>query len=163
VEIREATDADWPRIWPFWHEIIAAGDTYDWDPETDEPTARGYWMQRPPGRTFVAADGKDGEIAGTYKMGPNRAKLGDHIANTSYMVDPARHGKGVGRKLVEHSIEQCRSDGYRAIVFNAVIETNVYAVKLYLDLGFEIIGTIPAGFRHPTRGFVGYHIMHLKL
>jgi ribosomal protein S18 acetylase RimI-like enzyme len=162
VEIRAAEDGDWAAIWPFWHEIIAAGETYDWDPETDEPTARGYWMMRPPGRTFVAV-ADDGEIVGTYKMGPNRAKLGDHIANISYLVDPSRHGQGIGRQLVAHSIDQCTRDGYRAIVFNAVIETNVYAVKLYLDFGFEIIGTIPEGFRHASQGLVGYHIMYRKL
>ncbi|MET9872084.1 GNAT family N-acetyltransferase, partial [Streptomyces sp. NPDC006386] len=26
--IREATADDWPRIWPFWHRIVAAGETY---------------------------------------------------------------------------------------------------------------------------------------
>lgn len=161
MEIRAARADDWTAIWPFWHEIVAAGTTYDWDPETDEPTARSMWMQQPPGRTFVAE--LDGEIVGTSKLGPNRALLGDHIANASYMVAPERSGKGIGRALVEHSIAQCRADGYDAIQFNAVAATNVHAVRLYRDLGFEIIGTVPEAFRHPTEGKVGLHIMYLRL
>lgn len=47
--------------------------------------------------------------------------------------------------------------------FNAVVETNTNAVKLYRSLGFEIIGTLPEGFRHPEHGYVGLHIMHKSL
>ncbi|MFE5149927.1 GNAT family N-acetyltransferase, partial [Streptomyces cyaneofuscatus] len=38
--IREATAGDWPHIWPFWHRIVAAGETYAWDPDTSEEDAR---------------------------------------------------------------------------------------------------------------------------
>jgi hypothetical protein len=44
--------------------------------------------------------------------------------------------------------------------FNAVVETNP-AVAFYLRLGFEIIGTVPNAFRHPTQGLVGLHVMYL--
>lgn len=47
--------------------------------------------------------------------------------------------------------------------FNAVVETNHYAVRLYRSLGFEILGTLPEGFNHPKHGFVGLHIMHRAL
>lgn len=47
--------------------------------------------------------------------------------------------------------------------FNAVVETNTAAVKLYRSLGFDILGTLPEGFDHPTEGFVGLHIMHRRL
>ena len=47
--------------------------------------------------------------------------------------------------------------------FNAVVETNVRAVALWQSLGFEIIGTAPEAFRHPTEGYVGLHIMYRAL
>ena len=31
------------------------------------------------------------------------------------------------------------------------------------SLGFEILGTLPEGFLHPSKGYVGLHIMHRKL
>ena len=47
--------------------------------------------------------------------------------------------------------------------FNAVVETNIMAVALWRSLGFEVLGTLPEGFRHPTKGYVGLHIMHRRL
>ncbi len=79
------------------------------------------------------------------------------------MVDPAARGKGVGRQLGEHVVEWARAEGYRSIQFNAVVETNTSAVKLWQDLGFQIIGTVPEAFDHRVHGLVGLHVMHLQL
>jgi ribosomal protein S18 acetylase RimI-like enzyme len=78
------------------------------------------------------------------------------------MVDPGHAGRGVGRRLAEHVIDEARRDGYRSMVFNAVVETNP-AVALWRSLGFEIIGTVPEAFDHPVHGPVGLHVMHRKL
>jgi hypothetical protein len=45
----------------------------------------------------------------------------------------------------------------------AVVETNTAAVRLWTDLGFVVDGTVPGAFRHPTRGYVGLHVMYLPL
>ncbi|MCO5990807.1 GNAT family N-acetyltransferase [Actinoallomurus spadix] len=79
------------------------------------------------------------------------------------MVDPAHSGRGVGRALCEYTLEWARAAGFRAMQFNAVVETNAPAVALYRSLGFEIVGTVPQGFRHPAKGYVGLHIMHRPL
>ena len=34
MQIREATADDWPGIWPFWHRVVATGETYTWDGPT---------------------------------------------------------------------------------------------------------------------------------
>jgi hypothetical protein len=36
-------------------------------------------------------------------------------------------------------------------------------VRLWQSLGFVVIGTVPEAFAHPTRGYVGLHIMHRPL
>jgi ribosomal protein S18 acetylase RimI-like enzyme len=106
----------------------------------------------------------DGDtVIGTAKMGPNHRGPAAHIASASFMVDPAHGGRGVGRALGQHVVDQARADGYRAIQFNAVVETNTVAVKLWRSLGFEIIATLPEGFHHATKGYVGLHIMFLRL
>jgi ribosomal protein S18 acetylase RimI-like enzyme len=79
------------------------------------------------------------------------------------MVDPAHFGRGAGRALGEHVIARAREDGYRAIVFNAVVESNARAVALWRSLGFEVVGTVPDGFQHPVLGYVGLYVMHLRL
>lgn len=69
----------------------------------------------------------------------------------------------MGRALCEDSLEWVRAAGFRAMVFNAVVETNVRAVRLYESLGFTVLGTVPEGFSHPTEGYVGLHMMHRAL
>ena len=54
MEVRGATDGDWEAIWPFFREIVRAGETYAYDPEITESDARELWMVGPPGVTFVA-------------------------------------------------------------------------------------------------------------
>lgn len=163
MRIREATDADWPAIWPFLREIVAARETYAYDPRMDEPTARAVWMAlAPPRRTVVAVDA-DGAVLGSATMGPNREGPGAHVATASFMVDPARARTGVGRALGEHVITWAGSRGFRAIQFNAVVETNTGAVALWQALGFRIIGTVPEAFRSPAHGYVGLHVMWRRL
>jgi ribosomal protein S18 acetylase RimI-like enzyme len=69
----------------------------------------------------------------------------------------------VGRALCRHVLDQARADGYRAMQFNAVVETNTPAIRLWRSSGFQILATVPEAFRHPVRGYVGLHIMHLTL
>jgi ribosomal protein S18 acetylase RimI-like enzyme len=161
LAIRRATDGDWPQIWPIFREITVAGDTFVYDPQTDEATARGWWLAPLPSQTWLAADGD--AVLGFYLLGPNHGGPGAHIANASYMVGAPARGQGIGRRLVEHSLGQARAAGYLGVQFNAVAASNGYAIKLYQDLGFETIGTVPAGFRHPEQGLVDLLIMFRPL
>lgn len=159
--IRPAQSDDWPRIWPIYAQIVAAGETYAYpEPPTPE-IARSLWMEEPPGHTVVAVE--DDTVLGSAKMGPNRAGRGAHVATASFMVDPAHQGKGVGRALGEYAIRWARDAGYRSMQFNAVVETNAAAVRLWQSLGFQILATIPEAFDHPRYGLVGLHVMFQRL
>jgi L-amino acid N-acyltransferase YncA len=159
VLIRDAQPADWPRIWPFLHRIVAAGETYTWDPATPEETARELWMS-PVARVFVVEE--DNRLLASAFVKPNYGGAGRHVANAGFMVDPGHAGRGIGRRLAEHVLAEARRDGYLAMVFNAVVEINP-ALGLWRSLGFEVIGTIPEAFRHPVAGLVGLHVMYRKL
>lgn len=161
--IREATDADWSAIWPFLRDIVAAGETYSYPRDLGEEQARSLWMLQPPGRTVVAVDEATGAVLGSAKLNPNQMGPGSHVASASFMVDPSSSGRGVGRALGEHVLAQARADGYRAMQFNAVVESNTRAVALWKSLGFEIVGTVPEAFQHPALGFVGLHVMYQRL
>lgn len=159
MAIRDATAEDWEAIWPFFREIVAAGDTYAYDPDMDEAEGRSLWMIGPPGRTVVATD-PDGIVLGTANMYANRQGPGSHVASASFMVDPRDAGRGTGRALGEHVIAWAHKMGFRAIQFNAVVETNAPAVALWRSLGFEVLTTVPEAFDHPRHGYVGLLIMH---
>lgn len=119
------------------------------------------WLHQPPGRTFVAVI--DHHVAGTAESHRNHGGPGSHVANAGFMVDPAYSGRGIGRALCEHVLEQARLDGYQAMQFNAVAESNTRAVALWQSLGFRILTTVPEAFHHPVKGYVGLHVMYRKL
>jgi L-amino acid N-acyltransferase YncA len=160
--IRDATGDDWPAIWAFMREIVAAGDTFSWDRDIAEEEARASWFHAPPGRTFVAVDA-GGTIVGTAESEPNHGGPGAHVATASFMVHPKHQRRGAGRALCAQVLEAARSDGYRAMQFNAVVETNLAAIALWRSEGFEVLATVPEAFHHPVAGYVGLHIMHRRL
>lgn len=159
--IRAATDHDWPRIWPFFSQIVDAGETYAYPEDLTVDSARTLWMEEAPGQTVVAVD--DDLVLASAKMGPNRPGRGAHVSTASFMVDPAHQGRGVGRALGRYVVEWARTAGFRSMQFNAVVETNVAAVELWQSLGFEILGTVPEAFDHPRHGLVGQHVMYQRL
>ena len=63
-------------------------------------------------------------------------------------------GYGIGRQLVTHCMEQGKKLGFLGLQFNAVVSTNLGAIKLYLSLGMNIMATIKNGFRMPDGSFV---------
>jgi L-amino acid N-acyltransferase YncA len=160
--IRDAAPEDWPGIWAFLRDIVAAGDTFTWERDIAEGQARARWVHERPGRTVVAVD-DDGTVVGTAETHPNQPGPGAHVANAGFMVHPDHAGRGIGRALGEHVVAQARADGYRAMQFNAVVESNARAVALWRSLGFAILTTVPEAFHHPTLGYVGLHIMHRRL
>jgi L-amino acid N-acyltransferase YncA len=161
MEIRDALDSDWASIYPIFRAVVDEGKTYAYPSGLSSREARALWMEKAPSRTVVAI--RDDVIVGSAKMGPNRPGRGAHVATASFMVDPSQQGHGAGRALGQNMIEWARREGYRAIQFNAVVESNVAAVHLWHELGFTILATIPAAFDHADDGLVGLHVMYLAL
>ncbi len=161
MEIRDARDTDWAEIWPIFRQVVEARETYAFDPALPEDAARSIWMEQPPGRTTVAV--AEGRVVAAAKMGPNRSGPGAHIGTASFMVGGEARGRGLGRALALDMIDWHRRAGFHGIQFNAVVETNTAAVRLWCDLGFRIVGTVPEAFRHPAHGLVGLHVMYLPL
>ena len=163
MTIRPATEADWPAIWPFWREIVEAGETYAYPLDASSEQARAWWFDGSHVVVWDEGGDESGTVLGTAKMGPNRPGRGSHVGTASFMVAPAARGRGVGRRLGEHVVQWHREQGFAAIQFNAVVETNLAAVRLWQDLGFEVVGTVPRAFDSAAHGRVGLHVMHLDL
>lgn len=160
--IERATDAHWPGIWALMAPILTAGETYCWPADSSEEAARKWWLGKPDGRVFVAVSA-DGTVLGTAEMHPNQPAQGSHVANAGFMVAAAAGGQGVGRALCRHVLAAAKDEGYLAMQFNAVVETNVRAVALWESLGFQVMTTIPRAYRHPAAGLVGLHVMYREL
>jgi ribosomal protein S18 acetylase RimI-like enzyme len=160
ITIRSAIEADFDAMWPIFRDVVASGDTYPFAPDTSREDAFAYWFG--PGATSYVAEG-EGRIVGMFKIVQNQRDLGSHVANASFMVDPAHSGKGVGRQMGLHCLREARERGFLAMQFNYVVSTNAPAVALWRSLGFAIVGTVPKAFRHRELGYVDTYVMYRTL
>lgn len=160
IDIRPVSDDDFDALWSIFQQIIAPGDKYPFD-DSSRAACHAYWYG-PGVKTWVAV--LNGErLLGMYRLVPNQADRGSHVANGSYMVSPAAQGIGIGKLLGLHSLEQARHDGYLAMQFNYVVSTNVAAVVLWKQLGFTVAGTLPHAYRHQKLGYVDVYVMYRLL
>jgi L-amino acid N-acyltransferase YncA len=161
IQIRPATDADFNAMWAIFQAHIAQGETFAHGPETSRELAHDYWFA-PGGTTYAATRGEE-RLLGMYKLQPNHAGRGAHVAGACYMVSPNAQGVGVGRLMGEHSIAEAKRQGYLAMQLNYVVSTNSAAIHLWKRLGFSIVGTLPKAFRHQRLGYVDAYVMYRLL
>ena len=160
LQIRKATASDHDAVWRIFQAVVSGGDAYVFEAHMPREEALAYWFH-PKTHTYVAEH--EGRVVGSCILKANQPGRGSHVANGSYMVAPDTRGLGVGRAMGEHSIQEARRLGFRAIQFNIVVSTNEPAVKLWQKLGFAIVGTLPGAFRHARLGYVDAYVMYLTL
>jgi ribosomal protein S18 acetylase RimI-like enzyme len=158
--IRLAVPEDAPAIWSILEPILRAGETYALPRNIGEAEAISFWCS--PGiETYAIVEGA--QILGTYFLRPNQAGGGDHVANCGYATAMGSQGRGLGRKMLEHSIARAKERGFRAMQFNFVVSTNRRAIATWKAYGFLEVGRLPDAFRHPKLGYVDALVMHRPL
>ena len=157
MKIREASEIDFERIWPIFHEIASAGETYAYPRNISKEEAKKLWMHLPR-KTFIAEE--EGELIGTYYIKTNQEGPGNHVCNCGYMVSSKARKKGTAAAMCEHSQKIAIELGYKAMQFNFVASTNEVAVRLWTKLGYNIVGRLPKAFKHPSKGYVDALVMY---
>lgn len=160
MTIRLATPTDHEAVWHIISNIISTGDTYVFSPDSTKEKMLTYWFSTDK-RTYVTEE--NGAILGTFYLKENQMDLGAHLVNAGYMVSENARGKGIGKAMAEFSLVEAKRLGFRGMQFNLVVKTNEKAVKLWLKLGFSIIGEIPEAYKHSEFGYVNAYIMYQKL
>ena len=159
ITVRAFDETDWTSVWPLIREVANAGETYAYPRPITEAQARALWLGDP-GAHILVAEGFGHGVLGSAKIGANRAGPGGHVATASFMVKVTARGRGVGSTLGRAALDWARDEGFLAMQFNAVVETNKAAVALWTALGFKVVGSVPAAFKHPALGFVSLLVMH---
>ena len=133
--IRDATERDLPAILQILAESgIDGGESFTLN-EARDHFAR---ICSRPGFRFLVAD-LDGEVVGTYVL-QIMEKLGKRGTPAGVVEDvavlPARHGRGIGRAMMEHAREACRAAGCYKLALSSNLKRED-AHRFYDSLGFE--------------------------
>jgi ribosomal protein S18 acetylase RimI-like enzyme len=91
----------------------------------------GEYVKR--GQCFIA---EEDFIIGVYVLLPTRP---DTVELVNIAVDEKFHGKGIGKQLVHHAIENAKSQGYKTIEIGTG-NSGVGQLALYQKCGFRITG-----------------------
>ena len=143
MTIRAYRPEDLDEMIRIWNEVVQEGNAFPQETCLDRASGEAFFAGQ--SHTGVAEEG--GKIAGLYILHPNNVGRCGHICNASYAVPRAQRGRGIGEKLVTDCMERAKELGFRILQFNAVVESNVRARRLYERLGFVQLGVIRGGFR----------------
>jgi L-amino acid N-acyltransferase YncA len=157
LQIRPSGAADWPAVWALLEPVFRAGETFPHDPAISEAEARVTWLEQ--SQVVMVAVNAAGAVVGTYDLRPNSLALGAHVANASYVVAQHCRRQGIGSRLCQHSLQAARRLGFRAMQFNLVVSTNTAGIRCWQRNGFQVVGTLPAAFRHRQLAYVDALVM----
>lgn len=85
------------------------------------------------GRVLVARDGA-GDVVGHLQLVPAARPGGHEIKNVA--VRPDRQGRGIGRRLVAHSLDVCRQEGAMTVEVATAV-ADIDNVRFYQRCGFR--------------------------
>jgi len=145
IALRPATPADAAAICLVYNQgiedRIATLET-----ELRTPDERRQWLAargpKHPVYVALAEDGREPTIVGWGSLNVyNPRPAYQYVADFSIYIERAWRGKGVGRRLLEHLIEQARALGYHKLMLSA-FPFNATGVALYERLGFTRVGVL---------------------
>lgn len=144
IRIHQYEKNDCKEAITIWNQVVEEGVAF---PQKELLTMEsGHHFFTEQSYTGVAVDTETGETVGLYILHPNNVGRCGHICNASYAVKRANRGQRIGEDLVKDCMEQAKELGFGILQFNAVVRSNLAALKLYKKLGFTQLGIIPGGF-----------------
>ena len=161
VVVRKLEKKDLKKAVDIWNEVVFEGVAFPQEEPLTIDSGEAFFAAQ----TYVAVAEtvETGEVTGLYILHPNNVGRCGHIANASYCVSSAARGQRVGESLVKDCLQKAREHGFKILQFNAVVETNERARKLYEKLGFNLLGVIPGGFRLKSGKFENICLYYITL
>lgn len=159
VFVRPFEPRDIPQMIALWNDVVTQGMEFPQMELLTDTSAEPFFLSQ----TLTAVAEKHGSVLGLYILHPNNVGRCGHICNASYVVRPSARGMHIGEALVRDCLAQAKSIGFRILQFNAVVESNLPAIRLYEKLGFVKIGVVPGGFLLKDGSFADIGLYYHKL
>lgn len=145
MKIEKYTENDLGFMKEIWNEVVQQGIAFPQEEILDDQSARKFFEAQ---SYCGVARNNQKEAVGLYLLHPNNVGRCSHICKASYAVRSDQRAREIGKALVLDCLKQAKRLGFRILQFNAVVEDNHAARKLYENLGFKQLGTIPGGFHN---------------
>ena len=157
--VREYAQADLPAMIQIWNEVVDDGVAFPQEEGLDLASGAEFFAAQ----SYAAVAEVDGTVKGLYILHPNNIGRCGRLCNASYAVASDARGRRLGERLVLDSLKKGKELGFNVMQFNAVVESNVPARRLYERLGFVKLGTIPEGFRLKDGSYANICLYYYKL
>lgn len=154
VVVRRYADGDLPGMIEVWNEVVESGIAFPQEDLLDLETGPSFFSEQ----SYCGVASMEGTVVGLYILHPNNVGRCSHIANASFAVSSACRGLGIGRSLVGDCLAKCSEIGFEGLQFNAVVDSNHGARRLYESMGFTHLGTVPRGFRMKDGSYEDIHL-----
>ncbi|MGH7869714.1 MAG: GNAT family N-acetyltransferase [Candidatus Dormibacteraceae bacterium] len=145
--IRPATRRDMPAVVGIYNWAInQTFATIDSEPLSLEEASEWWTTHTDQSITTLVAE-QEGDVVGWVRLLPWRQR-GYEVVEDLIYVDPIYQRHGVGRRLLSEAIIAAGASVCRTMVASVAVD-NQTGLRLHLNLGFEVVGTI----RHAAHKF----------
>jgi phosphinothricin acetyltransferase len=149
VSLRLSRDEDVARIHAIyaWHVLNGLASFEEVAPTIEDMAARRRDVLAK-GLPYVAAV-LDGDVVGYAYASTYRARSAYRFTlEDSVYIDRTAIGRGIGRRLLDHIIEQCTALGYRQMIAVIGDSGHTASIVLHERAGFRQVGLLPSvGFK----------------
>lgn len=144
INVRDAVANDHARIVEIYNSTVPSRlVTADTEPVTIESRTRWFQEHNPEHRPLWVLESPEGEILGwvSFQSFYGRPAYNSTVEISIYL-DPSARGKGIGRQVLEYSIERAKTFGVKTIL-GFIFAHNEPSLKLFRSAGFSDWAYLP--------------------
>ena len=136
MDLREIGPDDLEALTEFFRRVPEGDRTFFNEDVLDPEVVRSFTTPRDGDQRLILIDGDgDGSVAGWLAIFGG-VGWSSHVGRLAVVVDPARRGEGLGRRLARESLQRGLKAGYSKLVVEVVAD-RWSAIEMFQAIGFD--------------------------